>query len=120
MAIGDHESRRGIGPGARLLAIAIGKRDIIPGHASLQMGHAAPGIMAAALCGLNMILPGAICPESRDAEVHAATDDRTRVAPGGLTHLSNLASLVDDLDLCDLDWRVSEAFQCSLSKRPFR
>src|SRR6266478_969740 len=44
-----------VGPVLGSLAIAIGKRDIVPGHASLQMGHAAPGIMAAGLCVLNMI-----------------------------------------------------------------
>src|SRR2546423_3724428 len=36
-----------LGPVLGSFAIAIGKRDIIPGPASLQMGHAAPGIMAA-------------------------------------------------------------------------
>src|SRR6266702_2597389 len=39
-----------IGPVLGSFAITIGKQDIIPGHASLQMGHAAPGIMAAGLC----------------------------------------------------------------------
>ena len=31
-------------------AITLGKHDLLPGPATLQMGHAAPGIMAAALC----------------------------------------------------------------------
>src|SRR2546423_1867723 len=31
-------------------AIALGKRDVIPGHGTLQMGHAMPGIMAGSLC----------------------------------------------------------------------
>jgi hypothetical protein len=34
MVIGDHESRRGIGSVLGSLAIAISRRDIIPGHAS--------------------------------------------------------------------------------------
>src|SRR5437762_12484104 len=44
-----------LGPVLGSLSIAIGKRDIIPGHASLQMGHAAPGIMAAGSCRLSLI-----------------------------------------------------------------
>src|SRR6266496_6562573 len=63
-----------LGPVLGSLAIAIGKRDIIPGHASLQMGHAAPGIMAAALCGLNMIFAWRYLSESRAPDMHAATD----------------------------------------------
>src|SRR6476660_9161738 len=39
-----------LGPVLGSFAITIGKLDIVPGHASLQMGHAAPGIMAAGLC----------------------------------------------------------------------
>jgi len=67
-----------LGPVLGSLAIAIGKRDIIPGHGSLQMGHAAPGIMAAALCGLNMIFAWRYLSESRDAEAHAASDEPPR------------------------------------------
>src|SRR6266487_2808302 len=63
-----------IGPVLGSFAITLGKRDIIPGHASLQMGHAAPGIMAASLCGLNMLFAWRYLNESRDAAVHAATD----------------------------------------------
>ncbi|HEY2973668.1 MAG TPA: MFS transporter, partial [Pyrinomonadaceae bacterium] len=44
-----------LGPVLGSFAIALGKRDLMPGAATLQMGHAAPGIMAAALCLLNMI-----------------------------------------------------------------
>src|SRR5436305_12420957 len=44
-----------LGPVLGSFAITIGKRDIVPGHASLQIGHAAPGIMAAGLCLLNRL-----------------------------------------------------------------
>src|ERR1043166_725850 len=67
-----------LGPVLGSLAIAIGKRDIIPGHASLQMGHAAPGIMAAGLCLLNMLFAWRYLRESRDATVHAATGEAPR------------------------------------------
>src|SRR5207245_501017 len=58
--------------------IAIGKRDIMPGHASLQMGHAAPGIMAAMLCLINIIFAAKFLTESRDATEHASTGPAPR------------------------------------------
>src|SRR6184192_611061 len=67
-----------LGPVLGSLAIAIGKRDIIPGHASLQMGHAAPGIMAAGLCLLNMLFAWRYLNESRDATVHASSGEAPR------------------------------------------
>src|SRR5947208_5624862 len=67
-----------LGPVLGSLAIAIGKRDIIPGHASREMGHAAPGIMAAGLCLLNMLFAWRYLNESRDATVHAATGEAPR------------------------------------------
>src|SRR6266478_8308215 len=64
-----------LGPVLGSLAIAIGKRDIVPGHASLQMGHAAPGIMAAGLCVLNMIFAWRYLTESRDLSEQASADE---------------------------------------------
>jgi len=55
-----------LGPALGSFAIALGKRDIIPGSHTLQMGHAAPGIMAAGLCVLNMIFVARFLKESRD------------------------------------------------------
>src|SRR5947209_1130834 len=55
-----------LGPVLGSFAIALGKRDVMPGPATLQMGHAAPGIMAAALCLLNMIFAARFLNESRD------------------------------------------------------
>src|SRR2546429_4834329 len=55
-----------LGPVLGSFAITLGTRDIIPGHASLQMGHAAPGIMAAGLCLVNMIFVARYLKESRD------------------------------------------------------
>jgi len=67
-----------LGPVLGSFAIAIGKRDIIPGHASLQMGQAAPGIMAAALCLINIIFAARYLTESRDASEPAAGGDVPR------------------------------------------
>src|SRR3989441_9825718 len=55
-----------LGPVLGSFAIALGKRDLMPGVGSLQMGRAAPGIMAAALCLLNMIFVARYLKESRD------------------------------------------------------
>src|ERR1044072_3231017 len=43
-----------LGPVLGSFAITIGKRDILPGHGSLKLGQAAPGLFAAAICLLNM------------------------------------------------------------------
>src|SRR5882724_10938700 len=43
-----------LGPVLGSFAIALGKRDLMPGPVSLQMGHAAPGIIAATLCLANI------------------------------------------------------------------
>src|SRR5438045_4841903 len=61
-----------LGPVLGSFAITIGKLDIVPGHASLQMGHASTGIRAAALCGLNMIFAWRYLSESRDDTAPAA------------------------------------------------
>src|SRR6266481_1738382 len=55
-----------LGPVLGSFALALGKRDILPGPATLQMGRAAPGIMAAGLCVLNMIFVARFLKESRD------------------------------------------------------
>src|SRR5882762_7941156 len=55
-----------LGPVLGSFAIALGKRDLMPGPATLQMGRAGPGIMAAALCVLNMIFVWRFLKESRD------------------------------------------------------
>src|ERR1700730_5521275 len=55
-----------LGPVLGTFAIALGKRDLMPGPGTLYMGHAAPGIMAAALCELNLIFVARYLNESRD------------------------------------------------------
>src|SRR5437867_2689117 len=55
-----------LGPVLGSFAIALGKRDLMPGRGVMQMGRAAPGIMAAALCLLNMIFAARYLAESRD------------------------------------------------------
>src|SRR5712691_4083885 len=55
-----------LGPVLGSFAIALGKRDLMPGVGTLQMGGAAPGIVAAGLCLLNMIFFARYLKESRD------------------------------------------------------
>jgi MFS family permease len=55
-----------LGPVLGAFAIALGKRDLMPGPGTVQVGHAAPGIMAASLCLLNMIFVARYLKESRD------------------------------------------------------
>lgn len=55
-----------LGPVLGSFAIAFGKRDLMPGGATLQMGRAAPGLFAAALCLLNMVFVARYLKESRD------------------------------------------------------
>ncbi|HXI61776.1 MAG TPA: MFS transporter [Pyrinomonadaceae bacterium] len=67
-----------LGPVLGSFAITIGKLDIVPGHASLQMGHAAPGIMAAGLCLINIIFVARFLTESRDASELPLTGEAPR------------------------------------------
>src|SRR5436309_2101677 len=64
-----------IGPVLGSFAITLGKRDIIPGTATLQMGNAMPGIMDAGLCFMNIIFAARYLTESRDLSDHAATGE---------------------------------------------
>ncbi len=62
-----------LGPVLGSFAITLGKYDLIPGPATWQMGHAAPGIIAAALCLLNMAFVARYLTESREVTDHSAT-----------------------------------------------
>jgi MFS family permease len=55
-----------LGPVLGSFAIALGKRDLLPGAGTLYMGHAAPGILAALLCVFNMAFAAKFLTESRD------------------------------------------------------
>ncbi len=44
-----------LGPVLGSFAITLGKYDLVPGPAQWEMGHAAPGIIAAALCLINIV-----------------------------------------------------------------
>ena len=69
-----------LGPVLGSFAIALGKRDLMPGPGTLVLGRAMPGIMAAALCGLNMIFAWRYLTESRDLSEHSHEEDKRQTS----------------------------------------
>ncbi len=69
-----------LGPVLGSFALTVGKRDLMPGAGTLQMGHAAPGIFAAALCVLNMIFVARYLKESRDLTEQPQTGEVRRTS----------------------------------------
>jgi len=67
-----------LGPVLGSFAITLGKRDLMPGPATLQMGHAAPGIIAAILCLINIGFAARYLTESRDLSEHAPVEGEVR------------------------------------------
>ena len=67
-----------LGPVLGSFAIALGKRDLMPGPVTLEMGHAAPGIFAAALCVINIAFAARYLTESRDASEHVHVEGEVR------------------------------------------
>src|SRR5438552_1344759 len=55
-----------LGPMVGSAALWLGKHDLMPGPGTLVLGRAMPGIIAAALCGLNMIFVARYLIDSRD------------------------------------------------------
>src|SRR3989475_5309264 len=60
-----------LGPVLGSFAIALGRRDLMPGPGTLMLGRAAPGIMAAGLCLLNIIFAARYLTESRETSDHS-------------------------------------------------
>jgi len=68
-----------LGPVLGSFAITLGKRDLMPGPATLEMGHAAPGIIAALLCVVNIAFAARFLTESRDASEHAPVEGEKKL-----------------------------------------
>jgi len=60
-----------LGPVLGSFAVALGKRDLMPGPGTFHIGHSAPGLMAAALCLINIAFAARYLTESREAPDHA-------------------------------------------------
>jgi MFS family permease len=67
-----------LGPVLGSVAIAVGKYDLLPGPSQLHLGHAAPGIFAAALCLVNIAFAARYLTESRDPNDHAPVEGEVR------------------------------------------
>ena len=67
-----------LGPVLGSFAIAIGKRDLMPGVGTLHLGQAAPGIFAATLCFINILFAARYIKESRDLTEHAPAEGEVR------------------------------------------
>ncbi|HEU5132746.1 MAG TPA: MFS transporter, partial [Pyrinomonadaceae bacterium] len=67
-----------LGPVLGSFAITLGKRDLMPGPATFEMGNAAPGIIAAILCFINIAFAARYLTESRDATEHAPVEGEVK------------------------------------------
>ena len=67
-----------LGPVLGSLAIALGKRDLLPGSATFHAGYAAPGILAATLCLINIAFAARYLKESRNVGEHAPIEGEVR------------------------------------------
>jgi len=84
-----------LGPVLGSFAIALGKRDLMPGPGELLVGRAMPGIIAAALCLLNIIFAARYLTESRVHSEHPQTGEKrqtSRQAIWGVISHSSLPS----------------------------
>lgn len=81
-----------LGPALGSFAITLGTRDLMPGPRTMQMGHAAPGIMAAALCLLNMIFVARYLKESRDFSEQAQAGEVRRTSSQAIWRVISHAS----------------------------
>jgi MFS family permease len=70
-----------LGPVLGSFAITLGKRDLIPGSATLQMDHAAPGILAALLCLINIVFAARYLTESHNPGDHAPVEGEKKLTP---------------------------------------
>ncbi|HEX8173542.1 MAG TPA: MFS transporter [Pyrinomonadaceae bacterium] len=67
-----------LGPVLGSFAIALGKRDLMPGPATLELGRATPGIMAAGLCLLNIAFAWRYLTESREVSEPSHKEEQRR------------------------------------------
>ena len=63
-----------IGPVIGSFAVTLGTSKALSGYSTVDIGHAAPGVLAAALCLINIIFAARYLTESRGSD-HATSDD---------------------------------------------
>jgi MFS family permease len=80
-----------LGPVLGSFAISLGNRDLMPGAGTLMMGHAAPGIIAAALCVLNIAFAARYLTESREPSEPLAVGEKRPTSRQAIWHVMSHA-----------------------------
>src|SRR5689334_17435173 len=82
-----------LGPVLGSFAIALGKRDLLPGPGTLMAGRAMPGIIAAALCLLNMIFVARYLVESHDLNAQHKEGEKRQTSRQAILQVISHSSL---------------------------
>lgn len=69
-----------LGPVVGAMAVVLGERDLVPGGAEWRMGQAAPGIVAAMLCGITILFAWRYLKESKTHQHHESERRRPKEA----------------------------------------
>lgn len=69
-----------LGPVVGAFAVVLGEKDLVPGAADVRMGEAAPGIVAAMLCGITILFAWKYLKESKTLHHHESERRRPREA----------------------------------------
>jgi MFS family permease len=69
-----------LGPVVGAFAVVLGQRDLLPGGGQLRMGEAAPGIVAAMLCGITILFAWKYLKESKTHHHHESERRRPKEA----------------------------------------
>ena len=82
-----------LGPVVGALAVVLGEKDLVPGSADVRMGEAAPGIVAALLCGITILFAWKYLKESKTQHHHESERRRPREAVSRMfTHFGEPSS----------------------------
>jgi MFS family permease len=81
-----------LGPLLGSVAITLGTHDLLPGPRSMKLGSTAPGIMAAALCLLNMIFVARFLKESRNLSEQPQEGEARRTSSQAIWRVISHAS----------------------------
>jgi len=82
-----------LGPVLGSFAIALGKRDLMPGPGTLMAGRAMPGIIAASLCLLNMIFVARYLVESHDLNAQHREGEKRQTSRQAILRVISHSSL---------------------------
>jgi len=82
-----------LGPVVGAFAVVLGEKDLVPGGADVRMGEAAPGIVAAMLCGITILFAWKYLKESKTQQHLESERRRPREAVSRMfTHFGEPSS----------------------------